>query len=478
MLVFVIDKNGKMGHPTRKCGMIRRKLKNGSAKVVRRFGKTIVVQLKEVEFKDEDTIDCKFVLGIDPGYKYIGYYIIKLYKNKVFDILSGEVETRTEEIKKLLSDRKMYRQARRRHRRVNVKRKLGCRKFRHPRWSNRTHPNFTPTHIHLIQTHLNLLKKLTLISPIDEINLEYFKFDSQKVLNPDISGVQYQQGIRFGFTNTRAYVLERDKHSCQSCGEKDIPLNVHHIVERSQGGSDLPSNLITLCINCHKEIHTGTQVCPKITNTLKMRDSGVLNSCMKKIYEYFSGVRPTKKVFGCETKYIRKLYGIEKGHRNDAFCISIRYLPSGIVYDGLEGNIINFKQFRRHNRSFTTRIEDRKYYVLGSRKIVARNRRRRSGQNKKKDICLVELRQMYPKIQVVAKPGGRISKFRYDQYMDEKGKRMYRIGNQLKVGKDILTITDPKSTQQRVYFGDFFYTFTQLRSISKYHKWNTGLVSV
>jgi len=48
-------------------------------------------------------------------------------------------------------------------------------------------------------------------------------------------------------------VKARDKHSCQSCGIK-IGLSVHHILSREEGGTDLPSNLITLCGFCHNEI--------------------------------------------------------------------------------------------------------------------------------------------------------------------------------------------------------------------------------
>ena len=48
-------------------------------------------------------------------------------------------------------------------------------------------------------------------------------------------------------------VKSRDKHSCQSCGIK-IGLSVHHILSREEGGTDLPSNLITLCHYCHNEV--------------------------------------------------------------------------------------------------------------------------------------------------------------------------------------------------------------------------------
>lgn len=64
-------------------------------------------------------------------------------------------------------------------------------------------------------------------------------------------------------------ILYRDNFTCQDCGEfhahknehgiyipiDDGKLNVHHIVPVSEGGGDEPTNLVTLCIDCHKKRH-------------------------------------------------------------------------------------------------------------------------------------------------------------------------------------------------------------------------------
>jgi 5-methylcytosine-specific restriction endonuclease McrA len=46
---------------------------------------------------------------------------------------------------------------------------------------------------------------------------------------------------------------------CQMCGlsKSSEPYAVHHIVYRSGGGSDIPENLINLCVKCHEEAHKG-----------------------------------------------------------------------------------------------------------------------------------------------------------------------------------------------------------------------------
>jgi hypothetical protein len=52
-------------------------------------------------------------------------------------------------------------------------------------------------------------------------------------------------------------VLRRDGWKCQLCGVT-INLEVHHIQSRSDLGSDVVDNLITLCALCHSRQHNQT----------------------------------------------------------------------------------------------------------------------------------------------------------------------------------------------------------------------------
>ena len=52
----------------------------------------------------------------------------------------------------------------------------------------------------------------------------------------------------------RQQVLRRDGWSCQLCGEKRN-LEVHHKELRSHSGDDSDRNLITLCNQCHRQVH-------------------------------------------------------------------------------------------------------------------------------------------------------------------------------------------------------------------------------
>lgn len=61
--------------------------------------------------------------------------------------------------------------------------------------------------------------------------------------------------ITAGLKNAlRAKVYRRDGYRCALCDDTR-GLQIHHVVHRSQGGTDSPHNLITLCWKCHAVAH-------------------------------------------------------------------------------------------------------------------------------------------------------------------------------------------------------------------------------
>lgn len=46
------------------------------------------------------------------------------------------------------------------------------------------------------------------------------------------------------------------KKTCEICGIETF-TDKHHIVSKSKGGSNHPSNLTNLCPNCHRAVHMG-----------------------------------------------------------------------------------------------------------------------------------------------------------------------------------------------------------------------------
>lgn len=66
-----------------------------------------------------------------------------------------------------------------------------------------------------------------------------------------------------GDSDARVVVRKRDDLTCQRCGREVSPqsvpdepnIEIHHIMPRSVGGPDKPANLVTLCEDCHSEVH-------------------------------------------------------------------------------------------------------------------------------------------------------------------------------------------------------------------------------
>jgi 5-methylcytosine-specific restriction enzyme A len=59
-----------------------------------------------------------------------------------------------------------------------------------------------------------------------------------------------QRGYGSAWRALRLRILARDNHRCVLCGAK--ATDVDHITPKSQGGTDHPSNLRSLCKRCHR----------------------------------------------------------------------------------------------------------------------------------------------------------------------------------------------------------------------------------
>lgn len=56
-----------------------------------------------------------------------------------------------------------------------------------------------------------------------------------------------------GWNKLRWQILERDKYTCQYCGQgaPDVKLEVDHKVSLADGGTDDPGNLVVSCWSCN-----------------------------------------------------------------------------------------------------------------------------------------------------------------------------------------------------------------------------------
>ncbi len=338
--VYVQDKNGKPLDPTNQA-RARKLLDKDRAEVVQREPFTI----KIVDRKKENSYTRDVTLGIDAGYKKVGFSAV----NEDEELINGVLELRTD-ISKKLEQRASYRRNRR-HRNT---------RYRQPRFDNRKKEKgwLAPSIKHKMNSHIRLIDKLKEILPITKIIIEVAKFDQQKIQNPEISGVEYQKGTLQGY-NIRNYLLEKYDYQCVYCGKKDTPLEIEHIVPKSRGGSNRVSNLAISCVDCNqrKDNQTAEEFgFPKIQEQAKepLKSTAFMNIVRWKLVNELN----CGYTFGHITKKNRIEQSLEKTHYNDAFIIA-----GG--KDQKKCRPINTIINRRNNRSVQT---NRKRYGVSIRR--------------------------------------------------------------------------------------------------------------
>ena len=327
-MVYVISKNGHPLMPTDRHGKVRRLLKAGKAKVIKRCPFTIQL------LYDTANSTQPITLGVDAGSKCIGLSATTDKK----ELYASEVELRSD-IVNLIATKRQYRRSRR-------SRKTRYRKVRFlNRISSKKEGWITPSVRQKIETHLTVIDKVHKILPITKVIVEVASFDIQKIKNPNIEGAEYQKGEQLGFWNIREYVLFRDGHTCQHCKgkSKDKILNVHHIESRKTGG-DAPGNLITLCNECHEKYHKG-EIDLKVKRGAKFNDAAFMGIMRWSLYNKLKEIYPDVNItYGYITKNARISHGLEKSHHVDARCISGNLQSKPLGYYFFQ------KKVRCHNR--------------------------------------------------------------------------------------------------------------------------------
>jgi len=311
--VFVLDANRKPLTPC-KPSLARKLLKVGKAKVFRLYPFTLLLK-KEVT-EDPQPVTLK----IDPGSKVTGLAIV-LDSSLIW---VAELAHRGQAIKTSLESRRSLRRGRRsRHTR-----------YRQARFLNRTKPKvwLAPSLRHRVETTLTWVNKLSKLAPVKTIFQELVRFDLQKIENPEISGVEYQQGVLAGY-EVREYLLNKWERRCAYCSAENVPLQVEHIHPKASGGTNRISNLCLACEPCNTK--KGTQdikiFLAKKPDDLKkilaqakrpLKDATAVNSTR---WALFDGLKETGKVIitgsGGLTKFNRIRLELPKTHFFDAACV-------------------------------------------------------------------------------------------------------------------------------------------------------------
>lgn len=315
MFVFVLDKNKKALNPTHPA-RARKLLRRGRASVFRRYPFTIILHNREVENSQTQ----EYRLKIDPGARTTGLAIVQ--GDAV--IWAGELTHRGFAVRDALTSRRQLRRSRR-------NRKT---RYRAPRFKNRRRPKgwLPPSLNSRVANVLTWVERLSTICPITALSQELVKFDLAKMQNPEISGLEYQQGEKMGF-EVRQYLLQKYSRRCVYCGITDTRLEIEHVTPKSLGGSDRVSNLAIACRPCNQakgnqNIKDFLSFKPDVLNRVlaqlkkPLADAAAVNITRFALLEQLKATRlPVETGTGGQTQFNRTRLGLSKTHWADAVAV-------------------------------------------------------------------------------------------------------------------------------------------------------------
>ena len=314
--VFVLDTNYQPLDPVHP-GRARVLLSQGKAAVYRYFPFTIILKMVVCPPQVEPLrIKC------DPGSRTTGIAVVNDATGEV--VFAANLEHRGGTIRERLEKRRGVRRCRRQRQT----------RYRQPRFANRKRASgwLPPSLESRISNILTWVSRLRRSCPITAISMELVKFDMQKMENPEISGVEYQQGTLQG-SEVREYLLEKWKRQCAYCGRSAVPLQLEHIHPRSKGGTDRLSNLTLSCEKCN--LAKGTQdvkeflkkkpeVLKRILAQAKapLKDAAAVNTTRWLLYERLKETGlPVECGSGGRTRFNRTTQDLPKEHWIDASCV-------------------------------------------------------------------------------------------------------------------------------------------------------------
>ena len=301
-------------HPAR----ARKLLDSGKARVYRRYPFTII--LTEREGGDLQEIELK----IDPGSKVTGISLVAHFQRGLKLIWGCNLKHRGKKIHEGLEKKRAVRRSRR-------NRKT---RYRQPRFKNRRRKNgwLAPSLKSRVDNVYAWAKKLQGLAPLSQIAVETSRFDTQLMQNPEIEGVEYQQGELFGY-EVREYLLEKWKRRCAYCDRENVPLEVEHIVSKARGGTDRVSNLTLSCRRCNEKKGTKNirdflskkpEKLEKILSHAKipLKDAAAVNTIRLAIGNSLKVLGlPVSFWSGGRTKLNRTKQSYPKDHFIDAACV-------------------------------------------------------------------------------------------------------------------------------------------------------------
>lgn len=312
--VFVLD---KWQQPLMPCHQAR-------ARQMLSQGRAVVHRLHPFTIRLKDRIGGNtqlVLLSIDPGSVTTGLALSRLdgmVSQTRTALWLAELEHRGSVIRKKLQQRAGYR---RRRRSAHLR-------YRPPRFDNRRRPKgwLPPSLRHRVQTADTWLRRLRRLAPITQIGVEAVAFDTQQMQNPEITGLEYQQGTLFGY-EVREYLLHKWGRQCAYCRRTGVPLQIEHLIPTRRGGSDRVSNLTLACGLCNQR--KGNQTAEEFGHPhlqaqaqRPLRDATAVSSTRTELVRRLEQTGlPVESATGGRTKWNRTRLGLPKTHALDALCV-------------------------------------------------------------------------------------------------------------------------------------------------------------
>lgn len=316
--VFVLDSNKKpcdMMHPA----AVRILLREKKARVLRRYPFTIILTAP-VETPPDYDYSAKF----DYGSRTTGIVIVRERGSYRQVVWACELSHRGHVVKKKMQKRSRQRRSRR-NRKTRYRKARFDNRRRAPGWL----PPSIESRISNIDTWAGRFFRWV---PLTRFSVEHVKFDTQKMQNAEISGVEYQQGELAGY-EVRQYLLEKFKRKCVYCGIHSVPLQIEHIVPKAKGGTNRVSNLTIACEKCNRKkgsmsiekfLAKDRKKLDKIKENVRtpLKDAASVNYMRWLILERLGKYElPIELGSGALTKFNRTKQGYGKTHFVDAACV-------------------------------------------------------------------------------------------------------------------------------------------------------------
>ena len=370
--VAIVSPSGQPLMPTWRFGRVRHLLKTGQARIISHD--PFAIQLL---YATPEIVPTPLIGGIDPGSKHCPIALVQPDSHdptKATVIIAQDIFLRQD-----IHHQMMHRQTARRSRRTRkpryrparfdnrvqslctvcgknhppkvwktVKRKNGqsakrvsngraalCRVCQQqsprPQGQHTTPVILPPTLTNKVDTITRIVRHWSALFPIERWRMELTAFDTQKMANPAIQGLEYQHGTLAGY-EIKEYLLRRYHHRCVYChgASGDPILEIEHTISRAHEGTDRVSNLVIACRTCNHEkgprnadqfgfpaIHR------QAAKFRAFRYSALTQSYKWALWRALQALpMPVEATFGYVTKYWRQQYHLPKTQIIDAIIIA------------------------------------------------------------------------------------------------------------------------------------------------------------